>query len=75
MGRCYVSLNETQQAEECFAMCARENPTDFDSRLRLAEIYESTNRKNEAREIVDAGITPPCFRYLSISSNEFSDPR
>jgi thioredoxin-like negative regulator of GroEL len=58
MGRCYVSLNDLQQAEECFAMCARENPVDFDSRLRLAEILELTNRKEEALEIVVAG-TPP----------------
>jgi tetratricopeptide (TPR) repeat protein len=58
MGRCYESLNETQQAEECFLMCATENPADFDSRLRLAEIYEATNRTEEAMAIVEAGIRP-----------------
>jgi hypothetical protein len=59
MGRCYVNLNELQSAEECFLMCARENPTDFDSRLRLAEIYGSTNRKDEAKQIIDAGTPLP----------------
>jgi hypothetical protein len=56
MGRCYEALNETQQAEECFLMCTTENPADFDSRLRLAEIYEATSRKVEAMAIVEAGI-------------------
>lgn len=55
MGRCYASLNDLPQAEECFAMCAGENPVDFDSRLRLAEILELTNRKEEALEIIAAG--------------------
>jgi tetratricopeptide (TPR) repeat protein len=58
MGRCYINLQEIQQAEECFQMCTRENPKDFDSRLRLAEIYSSTNRKDEARQIIDDGISP-----------------
>ena len=57
MGRCYAVLNELQQAEECYAMCARVNPTDFDSRLRLAEILELTNRKIEAMDIVAAGLS------------------
>ena len=55
MGRCYAVLNELQQAEECYTMCARVNPTDYDSRLRLAEILELTNRKTEAIEIIVAG--------------------
>jgi len=59
MGRCYQSLRDLQAAEECYLMCAQENPTDFDSRLRLAEILEMTNRKEEAVEIVAAGIPPP----------------
>lgn len=58
MGRCYSALHEFAQAEECFTLCANANPSDFDSRLRLAEILESTNRKEEAKEIVDAGISP-----------------
>jgi tetratricopeptide (TPR) repeat protein len=61
MGRCYEALNESQQAQECFLMCATENPADFDSRLRLAEIYEATNRKDEALAIVEAG-TPSSNR-------------
>ena len=56
MGRCYASLNDLRQAEECFAMCATENPSDLDSRLRLAEIFERTHRKVEAMEIIAAGI-------------------
>jgi thioredoxin-like negative regulator of GroEL len=57
MGRCYAVLNELQQAEECYVMCARVNPTDYDSRLRLAEILELTNRKTEAMEIIAAGLS------------------
>ena len=57
MGRCYAVLNEFQQAEECYTMCARVNPTDYDSRLRLAEILELTNRTTEAMEIVAAGTS------------------
>lgn len=56
MGRCYTAINELQQAEECYVMVAKENPTDFDSRLRLAEIYEQTGRKGEALEVISAGI-------------------
>lgn len=59
MGRCYTSLNELREAEECFSMCAAENPTDFDSRLRLAEILELTNRKEEALDIIAASNIQP----------------
>ena len=64
MGRCYVSLKEWDQAEECFCLIARENPVDFDSRLRLAEVYEATDRKDEALQVVEAGILQclPPFR-------------
>jgi len=55
MGRCYAALNELQQAEECYIMVSRENPTDFDSRLRLAEVYEQLGRKEEALEVISAG--------------------
>lgn len=55
MGRCYQSLKDFQAAEECYLMCAQENPTDFESRLRLAEILEITNRKEEAVEVVAGG--------------------
>jgi len=40
-------------------MCAQENPTDFESRLRLAEILEITNRKEEAVEVIATGILAP----------------
>jgi len=36
-------------------MVSRENPTDFDSRLRLAEVYEQLGRKEEALEVISAG--------------------
>lgn len=55
LGRCYASLADLQQAEECFNMCAKENPRDFETRLNLAEILEKTNRKDQAIEIVEAG--------------------
>lgn len=58
MGRCYEALNDLRRAEECYALCARENPTDFDTRLRLAEVLESTNRTEEAIEVVASGIIP-----------------
>ena len=58
MGSCYAMLNELQQAEECFTMVARENPADYDTRIRLAEILELMNRKDEAIEIVAAGNAP-----------------
>jgi tetratricopeptide (TPR) repeat protein len=59
MARCYISLSELQQAEECLAMCARENPMDFNSRIRLAEILEASNRKEEALQVLEAGRTFP----------------
>jgi hypothetical protein len=50
-------------------MVSRENPTDFDSRLRLAEIYEQTGRKEEALEVISAGTlsTPPNPSLISHS--------
>lgn len=56
MGRCYAALRELQQAEECFALTAKENPVDYDSRLRLAEIYEATDRKEQALQVIEAGL-------------------
>jgi len=58
MGRCYAALKEYQQAEECFTLIAKENPVDFDSRLRLAEVYEATDRKDQALQVIDAGTHP-----------------
>ena len=55
LGRCYALLGDLQQAEECFNMCAKENPRDFETRLTLAGILEKTNRKDGATEIVEAG--------------------
>ena len=59
MGRCYSALKEYQQAEECFTLIAKENPVDFDSRLRLAEVYEATDRKDQALQVIEAGTPPP----------------
>ena len=56
MGRCYAALHEYQQAEDCFRMCARDNPIDYDTRLCLAEVLEATNRKQEALEVADAVV-------------------
>jgi len=72
MGKCYTAMNELQQAEECYVMVAKENPTDFDSRLRLAEIYERTGRKAEALEVISAGMCLSSllpFSVLTLSSH------
>jgi hypothetical protein len=55
MARSYMLLKELPQAEECLIMCTKENPMDFESRLRLVEIFEATNRKEEALQLLEAG--------------------
>jgi hypothetical protein len=37
-------------------MCVKENQTDFDSRITLAEILEATDRKQEALEVMEAVV-------------------
>jgi general transcription factor 3C polypeptide 3 (transcription factor C subunit 4) len=56
MAKCYVALHEYQAAEECYLMITRENPTDFSSRLHLAELYETTNRPKLALDVIDAVV-------------------
>jgi len=76
LGRCYALLGDLQQAEECFNMCAKENPRDFETRLNLAEILEKTNRKDGALEMVEAGsYLAPLGKYLVIDFVFGSPPR
>ena len=54
LGSCHLTLNNLATAESYLLRATYAHPTDFDSRRRLAQIYDLTNRKEKATETLNA---------------------
>lgn len=53
MARCYKELGNIDDAEECYHAILNLYPDDVDARMKLAEIYEVSDRREEALELVN----------------------
>ena len=56
MATCYKALNQVEDAEDCYATVLEAYSHDTDSMMELASIYEVSNRKVEALELVNEVI-------------------
>jgi general transcription factor 3C polypeptide 3 (transcription factor C subunit 4) len=48
MGKCFLYVEDDQQAEECFQGAVRLNGEDIDARIELARMYERMGRPEQA---------------------------
>ncbi|OLL23932.1 Transcription factor tau subunit sfc4 [Neolecta irregularis DAH-3] len=53
MAKCYKGLGDMEDAEECYRAVIATLPKDIDSRIQLAEFYESMERREEALTLVN----------------------
>ncbi|GAO48244.1 TPR-like protein [Saitoella complicata NRRL Y-17804] len=53
LGRCCLALKEYEDAESCFSVVYTMLPNDIDSRVRLAEMYELLDRRDEALALIN----------------------
>jgi hypothetical protein len=54
LAQCYITLNNLSEAETYLLRTTTAQPTDYDSRFRLAQIYDLTNRHELASEALKA---------------------
>ena len=53
MATCYKALNKVDDAEDCYVTVSEAYPTNTDAMMELASIYEVSNRKAEALDLVN----------------------
>lgn len=53
MATCYKALNQVEDAEDCYVTVLETYPSDTDAMMELASIYEVSNRKAEALDLVN----------------------
>ncbi|KAF8477123.1 hypothetical protein BDZ91DRAFT_787718 [Kalaharituber pfeilii] len=53
MAKCYKEIGNVEDAEECYLTILSLYPDDVDARMKLAEIYEVSDRREEALELVN----------------------
>ena len=56
IGKCYKGLGDIDTAERIYRDIIEKTPETLDVRLFLAELYESTNRKDEALQMMNTEI-------------------
>lgn len=56
MAGCYKALNRVEDAEDCYGTVLEENPQDTEAMMELASIYEVSNRRAEALDLVNEVI-------------------
>ncbi|KAI5808754.1 hypothetical protein DFH27DRAFT_589841 [Peziza echinospora] len=53
MAKCYKEIGNIEDAEECYHTLLNIYPDDVEGRMQLAEIYEVSDRREEALELVN----------------------
>ncbi|RPB21692.1 TPR-like protein [Terfezia boudieri ATCC MYA-4762] len=53
MAKCYKEIGNIDDAEECYHAILSLYPNDVDARMKLAEIYEVSDRREEALDLVN----------------------
>lgn len=53
MAKCYMEIGNIDDAEECYHAILSSCPDDIDARMKLAEIYEVSDRREDALELVN----------------------
>ena len=53
MAKCYREIGNIDDTEECYHAILNLYPDDVDARLRLAELYEVSDRREEALQLVN----------------------
>lgn len=56
MGKCYKAVDDLEAAEECFREIVANNEKHIESLVQLADIYQSTGRREEALDVVNKVI-------------------
>lgn len=53
MAKCYKEIGNVDDAEECYHAILNLQPENVDARMKLAEIYEVSDRREDALELVN----------------------
>ncbi|ODQ65103.1 TPR-like protein, partial [Nadsonia fulvescens var. elongata DSM 6958] len=65
IAKCYLYINDLEQAEMAYKYVQSRDPTNFDAQFELADLYARTNRNDEAKELLD---------YISLQRKKLRDP-
>ncbi|BFZ56795.1 transcription factor TFIIIC subunit tfc4 [Savitreella phatthalungensis] len=57
--RCYIEVDELDAAEQCLMAVLQVDATDRDATLRLAEVYQRQNRRDQALELITQLMQQP----------------